>query len=180
MVSLDDFRTAMKPLVRRFKQEAPDTAEDWNDYYQLMRHLAPDVLAAAVLKVMASHVYPTFPKPAVILDAAASITATLRRPGAEAWGDVLRAVAAHGYLHPPGDGWQFRDRLVEQVVGGLTWQAICESEDEMVMRAHFIKAYEQVRDREYEAAHELPAVAEVRARLAAGRVAQLTAGIGKG
>jgi hypothetical protein len=186
VVTPEDFQIAMRPLMRRFKQEQPESAEDWNDYYQILKHFPVEALAAAALKVLAEHVYPTFPKPAVILQAAAAVCATPQKSGMEAWGRVLYAAVRYGYDNPPRpagatSGWTFSDPLTLEAVNAIGWAYICQSEEEMVMRAHFIKCYEQMRDRAAVAARELPAVAAVRAQLTAGRreqAAQLMAGIG--
>src|SRR6188472_3511294 len=89
VVSLADFEIVMRPLTRHWKQESPETLEDWQDYHAILGHLSIEVLAAAVLKVMASHVYPTFPKPAVIINAANDIAVPKTITGEEAWGAVL-------------------------------------------------------------------------------------------
>jgi hypothetical protein len=184
VLSLDELYVCMAPLTRHWPEPTP---EQWSDYHALLRHLDGDVLMAACLKVMATHVYPTFPKPALLLEAAASITKTVERSGVEAWGDVLRAVRLYGHRNPPGpeNHWDFRDARVRRIVDSLGWKEICmtNEDDVMALRAHFIKSYEQVRDREDEQARELPAVANVRQQIAAQRemqrvTAQLTAGKG--
>jgi hypothetical protein len=189
VLNQDDFFICMAPLTRHWPEPTP---EQWLDYRAILGHLAPEVLAAAVLKVMATHVYPTFPKPAVILGAANEVQVPCLRSGAEAWGDVQTAIKRHGRYHPPtGIGgsldvgnydWTFKDPKVLALVKSLGWLYLCESEDGMADRAHFIKAYEQMQERADEALRELPAVADVRQAVLARRqeALQLMAGIGKG
>ena len=178
MLSLNDFLVCMAPLTRHWPEP---TTEQWGDYYSLLKHHEPEVLMAAALKVMGSHVYPTFPKPAVILEACVSVLAPVGRSGAESWGDVKRAAIRYGHDRPPdGIVWTFKDPLTLEAVTALGWAYICQSEDEMVIRAHYIKMYEQIRDRAQAATRELPAVRDARQALTTRReeMLRLTASIG--
>ena len=174
MLSLEDFGMCMAPLTRHWPEP---TLEQWADYRAILGHLDAPVLAAAVLQVLASHVYPTFPKPAVILAAAASVTKPPTRTGDEAWGDVMRAVNLYGYIKPPGEGWTFKDARVLAAVEQIGWKRICLEEDK-TMQWQFIHAYNALSERENEAAAELPAVAQARQLAAGERMRQLTAAVG--
>lgn len=61
-----------------------------------------------------------------------------RRSGLDAWGDVKAAISADGRYRTP----RFADPLVARAVEAIGWVAICDSEDEMVERAHFARAYD--------------------------------------
>lgn len=61
-----------------------------------------------------------------------------RRSGLDAWGDVKAAISRDGRYRSP----TFADPLVARAVEAIGWHAICDSEDEMVERAHFAKAYD--------------------------------------
>jgi hypothetical protein len=180
VLSLDDLFVCMAPLTRHWPEP---TEAQWQDYHALLNHLPREVVMAAALKVLSSHVYPTFPKPAVILEAAGGLLAPVGMSGLESWGRVLKAAVRYGHDNPPGSrDWTFADPLTLDAVNAIGWQLICQSEDEMVMRAHYIKCYEQMRDRAAAAARELPAVAQAREQIAgrrAAEVSQLTAGIGR-
>lgn len=124
-----------------------------------------------------------FPTIAELRESAVVLSVPDKRAGADAWGDVLRAIIAHGYLHPPGDGWDFEDALVGRIVRGMGWRNLCMSEDEMADRAHFIRGYEQSRDRAFDDARLQPDVQALAAsrRAEAGQLtgavaAQLSAG----
>src|SRR5579859_6961827 len=116
-------------------------------YVEELMDIDAELLAGAAKKCRATSKW--FPTIAELRESAVSIAAPLVRSGADAWGDVLRAITAHGYLHAPGDGWDFEDRLVGRIVKGMGWRDLCLSEEGMVDRAHFIKAYEQDRERAY-------------------------------
>lgn len=91
--------------------------------------------------------------------------------GAEAWAELQRLIAEHGYYQPPygarphgidnwlgGEHWTIPDPITARLVpsfGG--WAAMCQSDDVMVDRAHFIKAYEAIQARQAEQARQLPA-----------------------
>lgn len=180
MASLSDFQTAMRPLTRHWKQEAPETLEDWQDYYAILGHLDIQVLAAAVLKVMGNHVYPTFPKPAVILNAANDIAVPKGITGEEAWAKVVSAIREFGYNRPPIDlvpveeqarvsiPWTFGDKRTLEIVRLFGWRRLCLEEDE-TLQWQFIHAYKAQAENETSEARELPAVAGVRRQLETNR-----------
>lgn len=64
-------------------------------------------------------------------------------------------------------------RCVE-ALGGYDY--LCRSEEPMADRAHFIRIYDQIVERERQTARMLPEVRELRARLAAGQAQYLGAG----
>lgn len=61
-----------------------------------------------------------------------------RRSGAEAWGDVLRAVRRYGYTNTP----RFGDSLVAEAVSAVGWDAICNANvTDASTRSKFADAY---------------------------------------
>ena len=88
------------------------------------------------------------------------------RTGLEAWGDVLAAVKEYGYMRSPF----FEDELVDRAVKAMSWREICLSEEPMVVRAHFIKAYESMAARQIELDRQVP---EVRAQIEGHRTEAL-------
>jgi O-acetyl-ADP-ribose deacetylase (regulator of RNase III) len=75
--------------------------------------------------------------------------ATLRRPelggsGEETWAVVLRAVRDQGVYRRP----VFDDPLVAKAVEAVGWQAICNSTEQDVIRAHYCRAYRAIHTRE--------------------------------
>ena len=165
----DEFDAGMAVLFSVWPKEAssPQTLEV---YAEIVNHLPGDVWRAAALKCVAACTF--FPKPVELLTAAADLTTTPERSGDDAWGDVKRAIAAHGVYHPP-DGaqygdfqnyfWEFKDRLVGKLVKAFGWTYLCQSEDEMADRAHFRKSYETEQRREREQARLTPALLDFQA-----------------
>jgi len=123
-------------------------------YIEELADLDTELLAGAAKKCRATCKW--FPTISELRDAAVALSVSDKRSGAEAWGDVLRAISEHGYPHGPGDGWDFQDLLVGRVVRGMGWRNLCMSEEGMADRAHFIKSYEQERDMAFDDARLPP------------------------
>lgn len=151
----------------------PQQAAYWQVYADVLAGVTADALNAAVLLVAQTHVFPSFPKPAVILDAARQMIGG--RTGLEAWGDVVQAVAEHGYYRPPegyaGPGtwsvdlpsyrWTFSDPLVLEVVSSMGWPRLCFSENPGTDASQFARAYDALKERrEKERTLSLPPAAD--------------------
>jgi hypothetical protein len=93
---------------------------------------------AAVDRVIKTEIF--LPKVATIRNALIAATRGQRRSGAEAWGDVIKAVSRYGYNRTP----VFDDPIVARVVDALSWKEICNSENATADRARFIQAYDQL------------------------------------
>ncbi len=66
------------------------------------------------------------------------------RAGGDAWGGVLRAIAAEGAYRTPGVDFTFSDPVTAQCVEALTWQTLCLSENPTAERARFIELYDKL------------------------------------
>lgn len=142
------------------------TKETVRVYVEQLADIDPELLKLAVLKCISDSKW--FPAASELREAADALSSPPKRTGAEAWGDVLRAVAVFGYYHDP----KFRDQIVAQVVESFGWKVLCMSENIMADRAHFIRAYETIQAREAEGRRQVPAV---KSRMEA--VAQITDGV---
>ena len=96
--------------------------------------LAPAL--AALKRHAATNKWP--PSVAEIRAIVAEATVGRRRSGVDAWGDVKAAISRDGRYRTP----RFADPLAARAVEAIGWVAICDSEDEMVERAHFARAYD--------------------------------------
>lgn len=94
-----------------------------------------------------------------------------QRSGAEAWGSVVRALREVGHTATP----KFNDPLTAQVVKSLGWQYLCQSEDQMADRAHFMRMYEELRQREERDRRLLPEARRLTEHYAT--LNELTAGV---
>lgn len=80
-----------------------------------------------------------------------------RRPGGDAWGDVLSEVGRTGRYRSP----TFADPIVARAIDALGWLAICDSENQHADRARFIELYDRLAAAEAEdrSVASLPGVA---------------------
>lgn len=63
-----------------------------------------------------------------------------RRPGGDAWGDVLAEVGRTGRYRPP----RFVDPVTTRAVDALGWVQICDSENAIADRARFVELYDRL------------------------------------
>lgn len=73
-----------------------------------------------------------------------ALTDPNRKTSAEAWGEVLREVSRVGFYGEP----RFSTDEVKRAVDCVGWKAICLSEQIGVERAHFMKAYDGIVQRD--------------------------------
>ena len=194
---------ATMPLFANYKPPRPDPDGRGSQemdalvaaWLPMVGHLDAATFQAALQLVATRSEF--FPTPALVLAAAQELTTAPQRTGADAWGDVVAAIAKHGVYHPPGgvqvlavagDVWDFDDPIVAKLVRAFGWRDLCMSENAVADRARFIPAYEQEQQREREQARLTPALAafqaEQRAALPAPAerrqaAARLMAGIGR-
>jgi len=100
-----------------------------------------DLAQASVLKIIAEQDF--FPSIAQIRKTAISLSLGLKTAG-EAWEIVEQAVMKCGSYRRPN----FKDPLIQKAVNMIGWQELCLSERISVERAHFIRVYEQLVEKE--------------------------------
>lgn len=66
------------------------------------------------------------------------------RAGGDAWGCVLRAIAAEGAYRSPGVDFVFADPVTAHCVAALGWQNLCGSENQVSDRAQFVRMYDEL------------------------------------
>ena len=119
------------------------TAELW---HRMLGDIPYQAAEAGIMRIMATARY--FPTVAEVRDAAMSfMVPSLPSPG-EAWGEVLRAVRRWGFYRPE-EAIETLRPTVRKAVEYVGWEEVC-SEPEGVIRAHFMRVYEQVAKREQE------------------------------
>lgn len=109
--------------------------------------LLGDIEAAAVVAAVEAYAVSGAefaPGPGVLRRRAIELSSPTRLPdGDAAWSEVLEQIARVGYVGTPS----FSHPAVEATVRAFGWKALCESMDQMVDRAHFLKMYADVRER---------------------------------
>lgn len=136
------------------------TGETIKVYVRMLADIPPDIRAAALSQALAECEF--FPTIARLRDMALALTQTGPHvSGFEAWERVVKAIRSVGSYAPrPG----FDDPLIARAVDCLGWPELCQSENQVADRAHFVKVYEQLVERERQDARLLPEAREVRER----------------
>lgn len=145
------------------KQDMGPTFEAWNLF---LGHLSFDVGKAALGKHVISGAK-FVPSPGEILSYADDILNPKRPSAAEAWAEVMHAVRFIGRNNTP----TWPSEAIKKSVEGLGgWQVICDSENQMADRAHFMRLYDVESRREKEKAMLPPAIRNLIARIQAESV----------
>ena len=126
-------------------------------YAQALADLPPPLLEATVARLVATR--ERLPPPAVVRKVAVELQHGPKRPGGEAWGDVIKAMKRWGARRPPcgnpacdqascTEAFHLSDPLVARAVASLSWTDLCLSENIVADRARFIELYNQLCDSE--------------------------------
>lgn len=105
-------------------------------YENMLADLDREAAHKAVSRLICTQKW--MPTVAEIRTAAVECEHGARRLGSEAWGDVNMAVRRFGRYESP----EFDDPLVSECVRQLGWLSICNSDNEVSLRARFIELYE--------------------------------------
>jgi len=121
----------------------PEQVEDTSKIYRIMmKDLDFDRTQLAVYRLLATA--KRLPKIAELREALLEVGVGGRRSGAEAWGDVLKAVRKHGAWKDP----VFDDPLVAAATAAVGWRAICMADEiDPAPRAKFADAYNRLAER---------------------------------
>lgn len=166
---------AMFPSAK-VQAATPDYGGTAGVYEQMLADLEYAPAMAAIQRIAAVHRFPTIlPSIADIREATLTMTHGERRPGGDAWGDVLAEVHRVGSYRTP----QFADPVTARCVQQLGWQEICLSENQVADRARFVELYDQLAQtvRRDDLTRDLPAVARHR-ELRSGEAKPMAALIG--
>jgi hypothetical protein len=141
-------------------------------YERMLADLDYVAAQAAVERLIATSRF--MPTVAELRSTVLDLTHGERRPGGEAWGDVLKAIGRVGKYRTP----TFADQSVARAVTALGWENICDSDNQVADRARFIELYDQLAtsERKERSAGHLPAAERFRAALAARSATAVGAG----
>ena len=121
----------------------PDRKFDAEVFWVFLQDLTDEQFLKAVFDIVC-HEKELYPGTNIIsLIRSKAITDKRLLPG-EAWGEVRREVKRVGYMGKP----KFSGALVQKAVDCMGWVNICSSENSSVERAHFLKIYETLINRE--------------------------------
>jgi hypothetical protein len=163
MATREDIKKIVGFMILAFPNYHPDLTEDQTNaidvYTDLLGDLDANTLKLAVRSACAEPGRAFAPSAGEIrgMVVALQIKASGAPTAGEAWGEVMRlmtTVGCHGgtpdYSHP----------LIKKAVQAIGIENIGMSEDVMVERAHFLKIYAQLMERETENAAMLPEAIE--------------------
>jgi len=143
-------------------------AGTFRSYESVLSSLPAELLEAAVLQHMATNKW--FPAISELRGAVLAATAPAHRTAMEAWGEVLNAMNSGGMrMMGDGDGYYppaWSEPILARVVTMMGWRELCNSKDQMADRAHFMRAYDALVQREREDANMLPMMRQLAGRLA--------------
>lgn len=121
----------------------PDKQFNVELYWKYLKDIPDDRFELAIKDICStmSEVYPNTNFIGIIRELALSGVYKL---SGEAWEEVLKQVTRRGYVSTP----RFEDKLIDKTIKCIGWRDICLSENISIERAHFIKAYDQLLNRE--------------------------------
>lgn len=145
----DDAKKLVAMLFAAFPTETvnvtPEAARaSARAYASVMVDLDVSVATGAVQWLMKTAM--RLPPPAAIRATCVEIQHGPKRPGGDAWGDVVKAMRQHGSRRSPGVDFKFDDPLVAKTVDALSWRSLCLSENQVADRARFIELYDSMSD----------------------------------
>lgn len=180
MANRDEIRQVWKMLAIAYPDFAKTldakSLRDTIALYELMlADVDGEVLRAAVTQHIASSQW--FPKISEIRERVAAILTPERDTGLEAWGKLMDGMRNANKISWDGNGYEppdfaappYSDPILQRLVDSMGWRYLCQSENAMADRAHFLAAYKAIGEREHVGLMTLPIVRELAARLSADR-----------
>lgn len=128
----------------RFKiSDKKDTLLFW---YSLFENDSPQVFMMAIGRVISTSEFA--PTVAAIRKQIEELTNPVARFTADdAWGEVTKAIRNFG-TYRETEALESMSPITRKIVTAMGYKLLCLSEDQMVDRAHFLKMFEQYKDRE--------------------------------
>jgi len=128
-------------------------------YARMLADIPLEVLDAVASQAMAECEF--FPTIARVREMAMNLASPTGQhvSGFEAWEQVIRQIRSVGSYGRPG----FIDPLITRAVECLGWPELCQSDNQVADRSHFVRIYEQLVERERAEARLLPESRELRA-----------------
>ena len=149
-----------------------------NAYADLLSDLNYEQCNAALRVLLQTRTW--LPSVADIRSTAVELNRGPKRAGADAWGGVLKAIAAEGAYREPGTDFTFSDPVTARCVSAFGWANLCLSESSVADRARFIELYDKLaeQDRRQQQSPMLGAAVEAK-QLASGGVLAIVDSVAK-
>lgn len=139
------------------------TAQTSGIYERMLADLDYPAANAAIERLLATAKW--MPTVAEIRETTLTLAIGEQKPGGEAWGAVLKAIQAEGYMRKPGQDFVFSDPTTARCVQLMQWSKLCNSENETADRARFVELYDKlaIQERRQRLSESLPAMQRYRA-----------------
>ena len=138
-------------LFSMYPHSGKQTEQQIAGYAMMLKDLPPDQLNTVILQCVAECKF--VPTVAEIRERWHALTTDIMEGDAEeGWLSVKKAIVGVGYTATP----TFRDPLTAKTVEALGWQELCQSENQVADRAHFLRIYEGFQSRKTEVDRLLP------------------------
>ncbi len=166
------FVTALYPKI----ELGPATVPAW---HEMLGDMPFELAMTATKRVLSQQTFPSLPAIGEIRAAAVDLTAPKLRDPGEAWREVMQEIRRVGSYGKP----EFSTPEVALAVATIGWRELCLSDEgDGVIRAHFLRVYEQYARRAREDA-VLPETVKRQALTGDARpmlIGDLLSGIGEG
>lgn len=114
-------------------------------WHEMLGDLEYKMASLAIKKLILESTFP--PSIAEVRKAAVEIQTPEQTTGAQAWGEVIKAIRNYGHYREE-EALASLSPVTAQVVRYMGWREICLSEEPGVVRGQFLKMYHQVTERE--------------------------------
>jgi len=164
----ENFNIGMRILVGTF----PDKSFDMKVYWEFLKDMDDKAFIWAI-KDICSTIAEIYPNTNIIALIRAKGLNRYDLTAGEAWAVVLATVSSVGGYGKP----RFTDPLIAKAVDCIGWKDICRSEKIGIERSHFIKVFDQLKERDNKDKLLLPEVKQD--LLGIDKIKKLTKGVGE-
>jgi hypothetical protein len=168
----------VKSIMLLLNEAYPDSKYTLNDtlikaWVQILGRYELTTLQAATLKLIAESSF--VPKVADIVKQIKSLVSLGQPTAAEAWGIVAQSLREYGYYEQQ-KGRECLPPMIRKVVDEIGYRRLCECDEPEIIRAQFMRMYDQEFEREQQVLMLPQGVGEVVAQIAEKVDASLIAG----
>lgn len=116
-------------------------------WHEMLGDLDYSLASLAIKKLILESTFP--PSIAEVRNAAVEIQTPEQTTGAQAWGEVIKAIRIYGHYREE-EALASMSPVTAQVVRCMGWRDICLNSEPGVVRGQFLKMYQQIAAREKE------------------------------
>ncbi|QZY56685.1 replicative helicase loader/inhibitor [Crassaminicella profunda] len=144
-VTREEFKVIVAALKSNYRTFGIDTKQQFEFWLSMLEDLEYQVVEVAARKLVSESPYP--PTIADIRKAAADVVSPELPSSADAWGEVVQAMKKFGSYNAE-KALKSLSPLTRKAVKIMGFRELCVSENQMADRAHFLKMYKVLEQRE--------------------------------